>query len=52
MARFNLRRSMYRGASILGWFNAAARGPAALVKRAVRVEAYKGLGALLRKVLR
>lgn len=52
MARFDLRRAMYRGASLLGWANAIVRGPAAIVRRVVRVEAYKGLGSLLRKVLK
>ncbi len=52
MTLSSLRRAMYRGASILGWINAAARGPAALAKRVVRVETYKAVNSVLRGLLK
>lgn len=48
----DLRSFLYRMASLLGWVNAASKGPGALVRRVVRVQAYKGSSSLINRLTR
>jgi hypothetical protein len=50
MTIWRLRRSLYRGARILGDVEAVKRGPKAMVKRTERRFLGRLLGRLLRKV--
>lgn len=45
-----MRRLLYQLASLLGWFNAAARDK--LPQRFIRAAAYKELGKTLRKFVK
>lgn len=40
---------LYRLGSILGWINAFSRGLAAVLRRCLRIFAFRGFGRLLRR---
>lgn len=46
------RRSLYRGASILGDLQSIRKGPKAILKRAIRKRAGRGLGHGLKRLLK
>lgn len=48
----DLRSALYQAARLLGWVNAARRGPAGVARRAVRVNAHRTTGKATARLLR